>query len=381
MKRIVFYDDIAHASYSDASLEVGANGIGGAEAGVARVAVKLSEAHYVTVAQRHRHESEGSGRLRWMPLAKADDDLERADAIVILRKPRHMLTARRFNKDAPVFLWYHDWNIPVRSVKPLRRRLHSQLRADAHVALHTLARVTAVGVSGMHAENIREHLAEARAVRALASKVRVEFVYNPIPDDLAKSDAPYDPTKLVFFSAAWKGVGMVLTAFQTLRRAMPEMRLYVACPGYALGDAAWARRAADNVTFLGSLPHTRVLEEVRSALCVFYPANVFPETFGLVFAESHAIGTPVLAHPFGAACELLGADELVDARNIAAVVARVRSWRDGARPAVSANEKVRLSSVAEAWERLLFASRSRRRRSRGRTALESYAGSFNNYVP
>src|SRR5438270_5713374 len=97
MKRIVFYDDLAGASYSDASLEVGPNRIGGGETAVARVALKLSEAHLVTVAQRHRHESEGSGRLRWIPLTEADDDLEQADAIVILRKPRHMITARRFN--------------------------------------------------------------------------------------------------------------------------------------------------------------------------------------------------------------------------------------------------------------------------------------------
>jgi len=33
---------------------------------------------------------------------------------------------------------------------------------------------------------------------------------------------------------------------------------------------------------------------------------VIPETFGLVFAESHALGTPVLTHDCGAALEVVG---------------------------------------------------------------------------
>jgi glycosyltransferase involved in cell wall biosynthesis len=353
MKRIVFYDDMATSSYSEASLQVGPNGIGGAEACLTRVALALSRAHHVTVAQGQRHEAEGSDRLRWIPLSEAGDELARADAIVVQRKPRHMVTARRYNRDAPVFLWCHDWNVPVRTVRPLKLRMISQLRADAHVALHNLARVTAVGVSRWHAQNIREHLTEACAVRPFASKVRVDFVYNPISDELARSDVAYDPTKLVFASAPWKGLDMVLKAFQAVRRTLPEMRLYVASPGYA--SAAAGELDAENVTFLGSLSQARVIEEVRSALCVFYPANVVPETFGCVLAESHAVGTPVLAHPFGAACELLSPDELVDAADIAGVVERIRSWREGARPVVSGNENVKLSSVGAKWERLLFA--------------------------
>jgi glycosyltransferase involved in cell wall biosynthesis len=355
MKRIVFYDDATFAPYSDASLEVGANGIGGAEASVARLAVKLSEAHHVTVAQRFREESEGSGRLQWIALKDGRRELARADAIVIVRKPRHMLTVRRFNSDAPVFLWYHDWNVPVQSLTSPKLRIQGQLRTDAHVALHNLSRVTAVGVSRVHAANIRAHLAEARTVRGLASKVRVDYVYNPIPDELAPSDVIYDPTKLVFVSAPWKGFDMVLRAFEAVRRVMPDMRLHVATPGYAFDPSAYGGPCPEGVTFLGSLSHGDVIEELRSALCVFYPANVFPETFGCVFAESHAVGTPVLAHPFGAARELLGDDEFVDADDLTGVVDRVRDWRDGARPVVSGNDEVRVSNVAESWERLFFA--------------------------
>jgi glycosyltransferase involved in cell wall biosynthesis len=355
MKRIVFYDDATYAPYSEASLEVGGNGIGGAEASVARLAVKLSEEHHVTVAQGCREQPEGSGRLQWLGLKDGRRELARADAIVIVRKPRHMITARRFNRDTPVFLWYHDWNVPVRSMTSRKLRVQGQLRTDAHVALHMLNRVTAVGVSRVHAENIRAHLAEARAVRGLASKVRVDYVYNPIPDELAPSEAACDPTKLVFVSAPWKGLDMVLSAFEAVRRAIPDMRLHVATPGYAVDQTNDAKPTPDGVTYLGSLSHGDVIDELRSALCVFYPANVFPETFGCVFAESHAVGTPVLAHPFGAACELLGDDEFVDAGDLAAVVDRVRAWRGGARPVVSRNDDVRVSNVAGAWEQLFFA--------------------------
>src|ERR1700761_1959945 len=100
MKRIVFYDDSATSPYSDATLELPDNGIGGTEASVARVAAKLSEAHCVTVAQRGRQSAEISGRLQWLPLADATSELSRADAIVVLRNRKHIMSVRRLNRDA-----------------------------------------------------------------------------------------------------------------------------------------------------------------------------------------------------------------------------------------------------------------------------------------
>lgn len=355
MKSIVFYDAATLAPYSEGSLDVAANGIGGAEATLARVAIKLSQEHRVTVAQARRTVAEGSTRLRWIPLAGSHDELSRADAIVISRNPRHMLTARRSNRDAQVVLWYHDWYRPMRSFSSPRLRVQSQLESEALIVLHRLARVNAVGVSRAHATNLREHFTEARVLRQMAPSIRVDYVYNPIPDALQKTPVSYEPTKLVFLSAAWKGLDMVLSAFQAVRESMPDMRLYVASPGYADGDNVPAGPMSENVTYLGRLSHAEVMDHLRTALCVFYPANRVPETFGCVFAESHAVGTPVLAHPFGAASELLGSEELIDAEDLAGVVERVVAWRNGARPAVSSNGQVRLSTVAETWERLLFA--------------------------
>jgi len=83
---------------------------------------------------------------------------------------------------------------------------------------------------------------------------------------------------------------------------MPDLRLVVGNPGYKSGCDA--RRAG--VELLGPQPQARIHAEARSALCTFVPNFVIPETFGLVFAESHALGTPVLTHDCGAALEVVG---------------------------------------------------------------------------
>jgi glycosyltransferase involved in cell wall biosynthesis len=105
---------------------------------------------------------------------------------------------------------------------------------------------------------------------------------------------------------------------------------------------------------LGRLPQQEMLKHVRSSLCVFYPQSVHPETFGLIFAEANAVGTPVLAHDFGSAGEVLGGGEqLVDATDAAAVADKVAAWRDGGRPQVRAQPQFRASAVVAEWRRLL----------------------------
>ncbi len=101
----------------------------------------------------------------------------------------------------------------------------------------------------------------------------------------------------MFFSSPNKGLDFTLDAFGALRRQMPDLRLVVGNPGYRADRTA----ARAGVQFLGAQPQARMHAEVRSALCTFFPNFVIPETFGLVFAESHALGTPVLTHDCGAA--------------------------------------------------------------------------------
>ena len=127
----------------------------------------------------------------------------------------------------------------------------------------------------------------------------------------------------------------------------------------------------------------RMHREVRSALCTFFPNFVIPETFGLVFAESHALGTPVLAHDCGAAAEIVGDPaQLLPVSTAArcyeaaagalpaswrrgparlaaaaglfdAYIERIRHWRGGARPQTGPDPRFRLSLIREQWQRLL----------------------------
>jgi glycosyltransferase involved in cell wall biosynthesis len=155
--------------------------------------------------------------------------------------------------------------------------------------------------------------------------------------------------------------------------------LVVGNPGYKRMRAV--QRAG--VELLGPQPQTRIHAEVRSALCTFFPNFVIPETFGLVYAESHALGTPVLTHDCGAAREIvadprevlpLGAAHRLYERAVGALpvrwrrlparlaaaaglfdayVERIHEWRQGGRPLTGPDPRFRLSSVTEQWRALL----------------------------
>ena len=139
----------------------------------------------------------------------------------------------------------------------------------------------------------------------------------------------------------------------------------------------------EGVEYLGAQPQARIHHEVRGALCTFFPNFVIPETFGLVFAESHALGTPVLTHDCGAALEVVGDPRQVlpvapasrryeaalrhlrgpwralPARLAAAAglfdayLERIAAWRAGARPHSAPDPRFRLSTVAAQWRTLL----------------------------
>jgi glycosyltransferase involved in cell wall biosynthesis len=184
----------------------------------------------------------------------------------------------------------------------------------------------------------------------------------------------------VFFSSPNKGLRFTLDAFGALRRTMPDLRLFVGNPGYK----ADCSMPLPGVEFLGPLPQAHVHQEVRSALCTFFPNFVIPETFGLVFAESHALGTPVLTVDCGAAREVLGDPaEVLPLKNsyrlyeaavgllpaalragpahlaaraglFDAFAARVHAWRAGARPRPQPDARFQLANVVPRW-RALFA--------------------------
>jgi glycosyltransferase involved in cell wall biosynthesis len=236
-------------------------------------------------------------------------------------------------------------------------------------------RVTAVCVSDSQRRGVEATLRAA----GLAAVVPALTIYNPVDETLAPDDTPVDASKLVFFSSPNKGLDFTLDAFAALRERMPDLRLLVGNPGYKAGRST----PLAGVEFLGALPQAAMHRQVRGALCTFFPNFVIPETFGLVFAESHALGTPVLTVDCGAALEVLGdRDEVLPLKRsyrvyeraagllprglrrvpahlaaraglFDAFAARIQSWRAGARPAVAPDPRFRLGSVAARWRGIL----------------------------
>ncbi|HUA88251.1 MAG TPA: glycosyltransferase [Steroidobacteraceae bacterium] len=352
MSGLLFLDPVCLHPYDTRTLSGAA--MGGTEASLTRVADALG----AFVMQHNRTEAWG----RYLPV----QPLAGITHVVLNRDSRALPLVAQLFPGARVFLWLHD------QLNPGSRR--ARWLAGTAPALRALG-VTAVCVSDTQRRGVEASLAAA----GLAGTVRAVTVYNPVDDALAPDGTPLDPDRLVFFSSPNKGLAFTLDAFGALRAAMPGLRLLVGNPGYK----ADRRVALPGVEFLGALPQREVHRHVRGALCTFFPNFAIPETFGLVFAESHALGTPVLTVDCGAALEVVGdpaqvlplrrayrlyeecaalfgprwrrAPAALAARAglFDAFIARVREWRAGTRPRPLPDARFRLQSVALRWQALL----------------------------
>jgi glycosyltransferase involved in cell wall biosynthesis len=352
MSALLFFDPLCPRPYGAASLR--AAGLAGTEASTLRVAGALD----AWIAQHNRTEQEGRCR--------PPDTVAHLEHVVVLRDPRALAVAARLYPGARLTLWVHDRIEPGSS----RGRWFAAAAAELRRLQPDIVCVS---------DYQRAHVAATVARLPGCERIAVRRIYNPVDDAVVPDGTPVDPDKLVFLSSPNKGLRLTLDAFGALRRRLPHLRLCVANPGYK----SFAGGAIPGVEWLGSLPHARTLAEARSALCTFSANFVIPETFGLVFAESHAVGTPVLTHDCGAAAEVLG-----DPRQLLPVgwaqrayeaplrrcaprwrrgparladrlglfdpyIERIGSWRGGARPAVGPDPRFRLSAIAAEWRGLL----------------------------
>ena len=348
MSATVFYDPVCLRPYDSETLR--SEAMGGTEATLVRIADALG----ARVTQHNRTGASG----RYQPPERDPG----VGAVIVNRDSRALPTVRRLYPNARVFLWLHD------RLRPGSRR--SRWLAATATLLHELdGRI--ICVSDTQRAEVEATL---RWMRAGAS-VGARTIYNPIDDTLQPDGSPVDARKLVFLSSPNKGLKFTLDAFQALRRRMPDLELLVGNPGYK--EDRWA--PIEGVRYLGPQPQARVHAELRTALCTFFPNFVIPETFGLVFAESNALGTPVLTHDCGAAREVIG-----DQRQILPVTTaqrayerllgslstrwrtaparvagsmglfdvyleRIRAWRAGERPVTGPDPRFRLTAVIARW--------------------------------
>jgi len=323
MSTVLFYDPACQQPYDTRTLH--AQALGGTEATLVRVADALG----AWVMQHNRTED-------WQRYRRPQR-LPGIMHVIVNRDSRALAFVQQHYPGAKVYLWLHD-------------RLHPRARRArwlaATVPLLRASEVTAVCVSDWQRRGVEATLRSL----GVAEQVRALTLYNPVDDELCPDGTAVDPDKLVFFSSPNKGLYFALDAFRELRRAMPRLRLHL---------------------------------HVRSALCTFFPNFLIPETFGLVFAESHALGTPVLTCDCGAAAEIVadpaqllpvsvaarcyealagslpapwraGPARLAGAAGLFdAYIERIRQWRAGARPQVAPDARFRLSAISEQWRRLL----------------------------
>lgn len=329
MKRILFVDVACPAAYSTRTLYNEA--LGGTEATVVRIAERMGAEHYVRVLQAPRQTAEqGRGNVTYAPMEEAAFK-DRWDAVIVLRTPLPLMHAAKVNRDNKLYLWLHDL-------------AHPALTRNAKVIEQSGAKV--VCVSKFHQQHITEAL---RAVGC--EKFTVTHVYNPVDNMLQPDSTPVDKNKLVFFSSPHKGLAYALHMFKQARNFNPAFRLFICNPGY-YPDFNSAEHAG--VVNLGKLRHAEAVDHVRSALCVFYPNIVFPETFGLVFAEANAVGTPVLTHNFGAASEVLDHPaQTLDCKDAQKTINRLMAWHGDNRPTVRVRPQFRLQEVYQQWAKLL----------------------------
>lgn len=331
-KPIVFVDTVCPKSYSPQSLIAG--GLGGTEATVLRIAERLGEVHTTWVMQHNRTGTDTQHKAVYKPLkAYLLERSFKAQAFIVLRQPEVAINLKKRHPDTPVWLWLHDLVTPA---------------LNAFAESLTDLGVGVIVVSDFHKTNLVTVLQQnTRAVKWPS----IQRVYNPIDDSLHPHfSQPIDKNKLVFFSSPHKGLDYTLKAFEAARRINPNFKLFISNPGYLRAQMP----EKEGVVDLGVLPHAAALEEVRTSLCVFYPNHVFPETFGLVFAEANAVGTPVLTHPMGAASEVLSdRRQLVDTKDLPSLIGRLMQWFDGNRPRVEGTPAFRLSTVIKTWYNLL----------------------------
>ena len=335
--KIVFIEISSEKSYTINEI-AGSTGLAGTETSLLRISRELAPRHHIVQLQSNREEKETDDYgVDYWPI----EDIEKvgsADVVIILRLPRILKLHKHF-PGARIYFWVHDdW--------PAWPKW--KLRAIYQWHMHN-ADATMITVSMFHQRQAERLLRPTLINKVLGHCVKPPtFIYNPTPE-VPSPVTDYDPNQMIFASSPHKGIKKTIEVFKQIKRAIPEMKLLVTNPGYAATEAS----EADGVEVLGVLNHDEVFEKISNSLC-YFGMQTHPENFGIIFAECHAMGVPVLTTPIGAAPEVVGdCEQLVNADDVERIIARIKRWRANGRPQVSRHDRFEISKIARDWETAL----------------------------
>lgn len=322
--------------------------LGGTESTILRVARELAREHSVYISQLNRTERYIEEGITYIHNSDSLKQKEFVPDIIIIRSKYRLLTDyRAVYPQAKMFVWAHNF-----SRYDILGRRHRILKTDAQV----------ICVSKAHRDHISNILNGGlswlfRFLTFQFKTVPVTYIYNVIDSDYKKTDGEYDKNKLFFFSSPNKGLKEVLNHFSQLLKQSPDYHLYIAGgTSEQLENYDFDKKllASKSVTVLGKIPKSEIISHLQSSFCVFYPQHVHAETFGLVYVEANCVGTPVLAHRFGAAEEvIMNTEQFVNGESSEDVVNKVLDWQKNGRPEVSCLEKTQLENVVNSWKKLL----------------------------
>lgn len=335
--RILFYDPLTPFTYDSKTPRERA--LGGTEATIIRIAEGLKDYHHVAVAQHCRSNDYKTQEREVQYLSFQEAKTLNPDVVILLRQYRLLEEVAHTFPQAKLYLWLH--NMPSRELYAKAPTLQ-QYGYDI------------IAVSQFHQKAIEKRLQGKWLQRLLSFKrpsikIPVHVLYNPIEDGLQPDATPILANQLLFMSSPQKGLDQTLRLFAKVQAEFPEYELLIANPGYSPMNLSLPSKTH----FLGALPHHEVIAELRRAFCVFYPQTARVETFGLVYAEANAVGTPVLAHDAGAAREVLSEENpVVNAHDPQAVLDQLAAWRK-CRPSLQGKPEFRLKQVIQTWLTLL----------------------------
>lgn len=312
--------------------DVGLAPLGGTELTLLRVASELSAIHEVVIYQAGCLVTNFDDRLVYKPADTILNGEALPDTIVVINSWKVACRLRKSYPEARILVWLHVF--PGKHHKKMG-------------ALLAEANINVVAVSQSHASSI-----SATFRKNSSTYADVHYIYNPVSDELMPDDSERNLDMLLYASSPHKGLDEVFQQFTNVRQTIPSLHLRIADPGYL----KWPTdKIPEHVKFIGRLDQIALVSEMRQSLCLFYPQTSFAETFGLVIAECHAVGTPALVHEgLGANNEIAGySDSLINGTDFGAITERIEQYRNEL-PKVSANPDFRLSAVIKKWNEMLF---------------------------